>query len=273
MTPETRRGAARQPDDPPAHHQRSLRLRVRSMLEHPSTRLGRRFALFIQALIILSLIGMSLETIPTLPGWAHLLLHGFEWFVMLVFTAEYVARLWSTAHPWRYATSFYGLVDLAVIAPFWLLGADVRELRGLMLLRLIRVLKLTRYARSLRHFRLAWQLVKDDVTAFAGVVALFIWLAALGIWQFEHPVQPEKFSTVFDAFWWAVITLTTVGYGDVYPVTVMGRAFTIVIVLLGLGLVAVPSGLLASAFQEIRRRERERHLRQSRWHTQSPDEP
>jgi len=269
MTPETRAGAARRPDDAP-RRQRSLKLRVRSMLEHPSTRAGRRFALFIQALIILSLITISLETIPALPGWAHELFYWFEWFVMIVFTAEYLARLWSTAHPLRYALSFHGLVDLAVIAPFWLLGADVREIRGLVLLRLVRVFKLARYARSLRHFRLAWQLVKDDITTFSAVVALFIWLAALGIWHFEHEAQPDRYTSVFDALWWAVITLTTVGYGDIHPVTVGGRVFTMVIVLLGLGLVAVPSGLLASAFQEIRRRERERRLRQSHWHTKEP---
>ncbi len=272
MTPETIRQAANQPDPPDHPRHRSLRLRVRSVLEHPHTKAGWRFALFIQALIILSLIAISLETLPSLPGWAHGLFQAFEWFVMIVFTAEYLARLWSTAHPWRYATSFYGLVDLAVIAPFWLLGTDLREIRGLMLLRLIRVFKMARYARSLRHFRLAWQLVKDDVVAFAAVVALFTYLAALGIWQFEHAAQPEKYATVFDALWWAVITLTTVGYGDIYPITFGGRVFTIIIVLLGLGLVAVPSGLLASAFQEIRRRERERRLRQSRWHTEKPED-
>ena len=271
MTPETRAGAAQQPD-PPAHHRRSLRLRVRSMLEHPNTKNGRRFAIFIQALIILSLLFMSLETFPGLPGWVHAAFHAFEWFVMIVFTAEYLLRLWSTAHPLRYALSFYGLVDLAVVAPFWLLGADVRELRGLVLLRLVRVFKLGRYARSLKHFRIAWQLVKDDVFAFAGVVGLFIYIAALGVWHFEHSAQPEKFGTVFDALWWAVVTLTTVGYGDVYPVTVGGRIFTMIIVLLGLGLVAVPSGLLASAFQEIRRRERERRLRREGWHPPPPDE-
>ena len=241
------------------------------MLEHPKTVHGRRFAMFIQALIILSLLSISLETFPFLPAWAHVVLHVFEWFVMLVFTAEYLLRLWSTAHPVRYALSFYGIVDLAVIAPFWLLGADVRELRGLVLLRLIRVFKLGRYARPLKHFRVAWQLVKDDVFAFAGVVGLFIYIAALGVWHFEHAAQPEKFATVFDSLWWAVVTLTTVGYGDVYPVTVGGRIFTMLIVLLGLGLVAVPSGLLASAFQEIRRRERERQLRRKQWHTRKPE--
>jgi len=269
MTPETRRGAAAHGPHP---RRRSLRLRVRSMLEHPTTVWGRRFAIFIQALIILSLLSISLETLPALPAWVHVVLHLFEWFVMLVFTAEYVLRLWSTAHPLKYALSFDGLVDLAVIAPFWILGADVREIRGLLLFRLIRVFKLGRYARSLKHFRVAWQLVKDDVFAFAGIVALFIYIAAIGIWQFEHPVQPEKYATVFDALWWAVITLTTVGYGDVYPVTTGGRVFTMVIVLLGLGLVAVPSGLLASAFQEIRRRERERQLRRRQWHTGKPEE-
>ena len=131
--------------------------------------------------------------------------------------------------------------------------------------------KLGRYARSLKHFRIAWQLVKDDVFAFAGIVALFIYIAAIGIWQFEHEAQPEKYATVFEALWWAVITLTTVGYGDVHPVTTGGRIFTMVIVLLGLGLVAVPSGLLASAFQEIRRRERERHMRRQKWHTERPE--
>ena len=132
MTPETRRGATAHP--PHRHHRRSLRLRIRSMLEHPATIWGRRFAIFIQTLIILSLLAISLETIPHLPQWVHMALHLFEWFVMLVFTAEYLLRLWSTAHPLRYALSFYGLVDLAVIAPFWLLGADVREIRGLVLL-------------------------------------------------------------------------------------------------------------------------------------------
>ena len=271
MTPETKAGATRRPD-PPAHHHKSLRLRVRAMLEHQNTKAGRRFAIFIQALIVLSLVEISLETFPGLPPWAVTVFHLFEWFVMIVFTVEYLLRLWSTAHPVRYALSFHGLVDLAVVAPFWVLGADVRELRGLVLLRLIRVFKLGRYARSLKHFRLAWQLVKDDVFAFAGVVGLFIYIAALGVWHFEHTAQPEKFATVFDALWWAVVTLTTVGYGDIYPLTVGGRLFTMVIVLLGLGLVAVPSGLLASAFQEIRRRERERRLRRQQWHLERPEE-
>ncbi len=270
MTPETRRGAAMH--DGHRHRKRPLRLRVRSVLEHPTTKWGRRFAIFIQALIILSLLAISLETIPNLPAWVHVALHAFEWFVILVFTVEYALRLWSTAHPVKYALSFHGLVDLAVIAPFWILGADVREIRGLVLLRLIRVFKLGRYARSLKHFRIAWQLVKDDVFAFAAIVGLFIYIAAIGIWHFEHTVQPEKYTTVFEALWWAVITLTTVGYGDVYPVTTGGRLFTMVIVLLGLGLVAVPSGLLASAFQEIRRRERERQLRRQKWHTERPEE-
>ena len=269
MMPETGEGATRQPD-PPRQRRRSLRLRVRSMLEHPHTKAGRRFAIFIQVLIVLSIIEISLETFPDLPPWATRAFFMFEWFVMLVFTAEYLLRLWSSAHPLRYALSFHGLVDLAVVAPFWLLGADVRALRSLTLLRLLRVFKLGRYARPMKHFRLAWVLVRDDVIAFAVVVGLFIYITALGVWHFEHPVQPEKFATVFDALWWAVITLTTVGYGDVYPVTVGGRILTMIIVLLGLGLVAVPSGLLASAFQEIRRRERERRLRRESWHPPPP---
>ena len=196
-------------------------------------------------------------------------LSAFEWLVILIFTAEYLARLFTARRPLAYAFSFMGLVDLAVIAPFWLLGADVRALRALLLLRLLKLLKLQRYTRPLRHFVAAWKLVREDIIVFSFMVFLLLYLAALGIWHFEHEVQPEKYGNAFDALWWSVITITTVGYGDMYPVTVGGRILTMLVVLIGLGLVAVPSGLLASAFQEIRRRE----TRHDRGEDDTPPEP
>ncbi len=227
------------------------------MLEDLDSPSGRRFALVIQTLIFLSLVSVSLETLPDLPrGWRRLL-DVFDLMVILVFTVEYVLRVWVARRPWRFIFSVYGLIDLAVIAPFWIMGADIRALRAFRLLRLVRVLKLVRYSRSLNHFWHAWRLVRADIQMFAGFVAIFLYLSALGIWHFEHEAQPEAFASVFDALWWAVVTLTTVGYGDLYPVTAGGRLFTMLVVLLGIGLVAVPSGLLASAFQEVRRNERE----------------
>ncbi len=239
-----------------------LRQRLRPMLEDLNSPAGRRFALFIQTLIFLSLVSVSLETLPELPRRWRYLLDAFDLMVILVFTVEYLLRIWVARRPLRFIFSFYGLIDLAVIAPFWVMGADIRALRAFRLLRLVRVLKLARYSRSLNHFWHAWRLVRADIQMFAGFVAIFLYLSALGIWHFEHEAQPEAFASVFDALWWAVVTLTTVGYGDLYPVTAGGRLFTMLVVLLGIGLVAVPSGLLASAFQEVRRNEREsRELR------------
>ncbi len=249
------------------HQMTSLRQRLRPMLEDLDSLAGRRFALFIQTLIFLSLVSVSLETLPELPGKWRKTLDIFDLVVILVFTVEYVLRIWVARRPLRFIFSLYGLIDLAVIAPFWLMGADIRALRAFRLLRLVRVLKLVRYSRSLNHFWHAWRLVRADIQMFAGFVAIFLYLSALGIWHFEHEAQPETFASVFDALWWAVVTLTTVGYGDLYPVTAGGRLFTMLVVLLGIGLVAVPSGLLASAFQEVRRNEREiRRLRRRQAH-------
>lgn len=236
----------------------AARERLRVMLEEVESPAGRRFAIFVQLLIFLSLIAVFIETFRNLPRWLDVALSAFEWMVILIFTAEYLARLFTARRPLAYAFSFMGLVDLAVIAPFWLLGADVRALRALLLLRLLKLLKLHRYTRPLRHFATAWRLVREDIIVFSVMVALLLYLAALGIWHFEHAAQPDKYANAFDALWWSVITITTVGYGDMYPVTVGGRILTMLVVLIGLGLVAVPSGLLASAFQEIRRRETRR---------------
>ncbi len=238
-------------------HGGGLRGKLRPMLEDVRSPSGRRFALFIQTLIFLSLISVSLETLPDLPKTWRRFLDVFDLLVILVFTVEYALRIWVARRPLRFVFSLYGLIDLAVIAPFWIMGADIRALRAFRLLRLVRVLKLVRYSRSLNHFWHAWRLVRADIQMFAGFVAIFLYLSALGIWHFEHDAQPEAFASVFDALWWAVVTLTTVGYGDIYPVTPGGRLFTMLVVLLGIGLVAVPSGLLASAFQEVRRNERE----------------
>jgi len=252
-----------------------LRRRLRPMLEDLDSPAGRRFALFIQTLIFLSLVSVSLETLPELPRRWRYLLDAFDLMVILVFTVEYALRIWVARRPLRFVFSFYGLIDLAVIAPFWIMGADIRALRAFRLLRLVRVLKLVRYSRSLNHFWHAWRLVRADIQMFAGFVAIFLYLSALGIWHFEHEAQPEAFASVFDALWWAVVTLTTVGYGDLYPVTVGGRLFTMLVVLLGIGLVAVPSGLLASAFQEVRRNERESRELRRRHHREGsgPEHP
>ena len=207
----------------------------------------------LQALIIASLIAFALETLPDLSDAQRRALHYFETATVAIFTVEYLTRL-ALTKPWRhYAFSFFGLVDLVAIAPFYLaLGADTDAVRALRLLRLFRILKLARYNTAMLRFYRALVIAREELVLFAAVALILLYLAGVGMYQFEHAAQPEVFRSVFDGLWWALCTLTTVGYGDVYPITAGGKLFTFAILVLGLGVVAVPVGLVASALSQAR---------------------
>jgi voltage-gated potassium channel len=228
---------------------------------HPG--LGHYVELFLHAIIVLSTVAMGVETLPDLPRWAVEGLFAFELFVVAVFTIEYVLRLLTTPNPLGYARSFFGIVDILAIAPFYialvLAGAhvDLRAIRALRLLRLLRLFKLARYTAALDRFGVAWRAVKDEVMVFGVTALVVLYVCALVIYQCEHGAQPDKFRSVFDAMWWAAVTLTTVGYGDIYPITPLGRLFTVFMLFVALGIIAVPTGLVASALVAIRHREDE----------------
>jgi len=140
------------------------------------------------------------------------------------------------------------VIDLLAILPFYLAGGvDLRAVRIFRLFRLLRAFKLFRYSRAMRRFKEAFLLVKNELILFAVATCFLLFVSAVGIYYFENPVQPEKFKSIFHCLWWAVSTLTTIGYGDIYPVTAGGRIFTSIIVIIGIGFIAVPTGLLASA--------------------------
>ena len=230
--------------------------RVRNIVERSDTRAGRAFDLAIQALIVLSLVAFALETLPDLSEPAREALRMAEIVTVVVFTLEYLLRMVVAERPLRFVMSFYGLIDLAAILPFYLAtGLDLRSLRAVRLLRLFRILKLARYSVAIRRFGTAFRIAREELVLFLSGSAVLLYLAAVGIYYFEHDAQPEIFTSVFDALWWAISTLTTVGYGDAYPITAGGRAFTAVVLFLGLGVVAVPAGLVASALAEARRLE------------------
>ncbi|WP_348704200.1 ion transporter, partial [uncultured Neptuniibacter sp.] len=152
--------------------------------------------------------------------------------------------------------SFYGLIDLLAILPFYLAFAiDLRTLRLIRFLRLMRVLKLARYNKAMLRFNKALLLAKEELIIFTISSIVMLYLSAVGIYHFENEAQPEVFRSIFDSLWWAVATLTTVGYGDIYPITTGGRVFTFGILMVGLGLIAVPTGIIASALNSTRRQE------------------
>lgn len=226
---------------------------LKQIVEGNDTRFGRTFDLTIQALILVSLIAFSLETLPGLSGPQRRWLYGVEVFCVVVFTIEYLLRLFVADQKMGFATSFFGLIDLAAILPFYLsLGVDLRSVRAFRLLRLFRIFKLARYNKAVRRFHRALLIAREELVLFGMVAVIMLYLAAVGVYHFENEAQPEAFASVFHSLWWATCTLTTVGYGDVYPVTAGGRCFTFLVLLVGLGIVSVPAGLVASALSKAR---------------------
>ena len=245
----------------------SIRARVYEILE-PSSRhdlTGRLVDTALIVLIVLNVLAVVFESVDSVWSAYGSWLLGFELFSVVVFSFEYLARLWAAperahrteaGHRWprlKFMTSPMALVDLAAVLPFYLTaaglfaGVDMRILRAL---RLIRVFKLTRYSRAAN---LLVTVLKENAGNFGVVFALLVvvmLIAASGIHVFERQVQPQAFGNIPASMWWAFATLTTVGYGDVTPITVGGKVFGALITVVSVGIVALPAGLLASSFSE-----------------------
>jgi len=231
---------------------------IKAIVEENDTLPGRAFDLIVQALILLSVITFSVATLPDLDTGIRELLEVTEVIVVIIFTCEYFLRVYVAERKISYILSFYGLVDLIAIIPFYLLpGVDLQSLRVFRLLSLFRLMKLSRYNRAIHQLSRAFIVAKEEIVLFSLIILMLLYLSAVGIYYFEHEAQPEVFKSIFHSLWWAVATLSTVGYGDMYPITVGGKLFTFVILMLGLSIVAIPTGLLASALSKVKMEERD----------------
>lgn len=223
-------------------------IKLNDIIDNQSTKIGRFFDFFMQILIILSIITFSVETLPNLPKTTDHLFHLFEVFVVIIFSFEYVARLIISKNKLSYVFSFMGMIDLLSILPFYLsLGLDLRSLRIFRLFRLIRIFKLVRYNEAVDRFYRALLLVKQEIILLIVTMTIIIYLAGVIMYFIENPAQPKVFASVFHGVWWAISTITTVGYGDIYPITVAGKIFTFCLLIIGLVVIAIPAGLFASA--------------------------
>lgn len=217
---------------------------------------------FISGLIILNVIAIILESFEPVYAQFRDFFFWFEFFSVAVFSVEYLLRLWvadmhfqggALISRLKYIFSPMGLVDLLAILPFYLpmlIKFDLRMLRMLRLLRLVRIFKLAHYSSSVR---LIYRVLKDKkeeliITVAASFILLL--LAATLMYHVEKQIQPDQFPNIFAALWWAVATLTTIGYGDVYPVTAAGKVLAAFTALFGIGLVAIPTGLISMGFME-----------------------
>jgi len=243
----------------------STKEKIKQIIEGNDRKLSPIFDITIQVLIVFSIIIFSLGTLPNLtPLWQNIINY-VDILFYSIFAIEYFLRIYVSDSRLKYIFSFFGIVDLLAILPFLFARQfDLRAIRALRVFRLTRVLKISRYDESLKTFAIAIKIIKPEITLFYIITSIFLFLSATGIYYFEHAVQPIEFASVFHSLWWAIITITTVGYGDVYPITIGGRIFTFAILLLSLAIITVPTGLIASALSKARNMEIEQKEKESK---------
>ena len=228
--------------------------------------LARIVDLFLLLWISLNVFVVLFESVTELNEDYGEIFQEFEIISVAIFSLEYILRLWVCTEReefagangrLRYVVTPMALVDLAAILPFYLpllFPFDARMLRLIRLVRLLRLLKVIRYSESLRIFTDVYRMKKSELAMVFMVILFLLVFASAVIYHVEHEAQPEAFSSIPAAMWWGVATLTTVGYGDIYPITPQGKFFGAIIALLGIGLFALPAGILGSGFVGALRR-------------------
>lgn len=224
---------------------------------------GKYLAYFITFLILANATAVILETVPYLSLRYKYWFDSFELFSVVIFSIEYILRLWVCVEDEKYQKPISGrikyifsplsLIDLLAIAPFYLpfiFKVELRTLRILRLFRLFRLFKLTRYIKAMTIFSDVLKSKKEELVLSFLVVAATLLISSSIMYMAEHDAQPNSFSSIPETMWWSVITLTTVGYGDVYPITAAGKIIGAIISILGVGLIAMPAAIIASGFVE-----------------------
>lgn len=228
----------------------------------PNNIYGKFFNLSSLALVVLNIIAVILETVELLEKQYGIWFDWFEFFSVMAFSIEYVLRIWSCTCNENYNQPFFGrlrymfkplvLIDLISIVPFYLtfITTDLRIIRIFRLFRIFRVLKLGRYLASLQLIGSVFKNKKEELIISLMLVLVLLLITASFVYIVEHDAQPDKFPDMFAAMWWTAITLTTIGYGDIYPITLLGKLLSVVIAILGIGMFALPTGILGMGFIE-----------------------
>ncbi|PID59471.1 MAG: Ion transport protein [Gammaproteobacteria bacterium] len=228
--------------------------------------------IFLMGLIIANVLAVSLESVTSIFNRYTGPFIAFELFSVAVFTVEYVLRIWSDVEfppsrkergmslaqrRWYFARQPLMVLDLLAIAPFYLALFIPIDLRFLRALRLLRIFKLTRYSFAMS---MLLDVIREESSSFLAaifILVVMLVLASSGVYLAEHRVQPEAFASIPHAMWWAVVTLTTVGYGDVTPITALGKVFGALVTITGIGIAALPAGILANGMSTYLARRRE----------------
>ncbi len=228
------------------------RHRLHEILFEADTTAGKVFDFVLLAAILLSTLAVMLETVEHLDRDYHALFRSAEWVFTILFTVEYLLRLICVRKPLRYARSFFGIVDLVAVLPTYISllvpGAQsVLIVRTLRLLRIFRILKLARMIDEAAELRRALWRARGKIIVFAFTVVTVVSIMGAAMYLVEHSYN-DGFRNIPQSMYWAIITMTTVGYGDVIPVTTLGKLLTSVIILIGYAMIVVPTGFVSAEF-------------------------
>jgi voltage-gated potassium channel len=233
---------------------------------------SRTFDFTILALIFLNVVAVITGSVQSIQERWGAFLNVFEAVSVVVFTLEYVARLWSCTTDPQFSGRIRGrvhlalramlIIDLLAILPFYLpfLGVDLRSFRALRLLRILRIAKVGRYYSSLNLIKHVFQSKKEELVLTSALMGLLLVLSSSLLYYCENAVQPDAFSSIPATMWWSVATLTTVGYGDMYPITLLGKFFASIIAILGIGMFALPTGIIGAGFVEAIQKKKGQHV-------------
>lgn len=215
------------------------------------------------SLIVINVIMVIVDTFDGLPAWYQSLSDVIEIVSVIIFSIEYLLRVWTSPFKYpeygpmvarlRYIVSFMAVIDLLAILPFYIpfiIPVDLRVLRALRMVRLLRLFKANRYSNAMKTIGNVFKARASQLVSSFIIIFILMIIASVLMCDAEKAVQPDKFSNAISGLWWAVATFTTVGYGDIYPITTIGKILSGVIAILGIGLVAVPTGIISAGFVE-----------------------
>lgn len=242
----------------------NLRRKIYDVIFGTETRAGRTFDIILLWFIILSVTAVVLESVRPLREAYHTQFTTVEWVFTLAFTLEYFLRIYASPQPFRYMTSFFGVIDLLAILPTYLgllfdTPTFLLTIRALRLLRMFRVFKLARYIKEAAILVKALQMSKHKIVVFFGVVLTLVLILGSLLYLVEG--EENGFTSIPQSVYWAIVTITTVGYGDIAPATVLGKIIASVAMLTGYSIIAVPTGIITVEIGKAVRNDRRANFR------------
>ena len=237
---------------------KSFKQKVHEIIFEADTVTGKLFDVILLAAILLSIIGVMLESVNEIDKKYHELIMAFEWGFTILFTIEYFFRIYAVNRSFKYIFSFMGIVDLLAIIPTYLIFIFpavhwMSVIRAIRLIRIFRIFKLSRYLRGAHTMQIALRSSRPKIIVFLLSVMLSVIILGTLMYIIENSARTNGFENIPNSIYWSIITLTTVGYGNIVPMTILGKIVASFIMILGYGIIAVPTGIVTAEFSRKRK--------------------